>query len=196
MVTVVRDSNNAIRVHSFNGFVVGSFATVAGAVVLAGWLFDIPSLKSVLPGFVSMKTNTAIGFVLGGLSLALLGFTIRSVWVRLLSRLCAGAMALLGLLTLSEYLFDLNFGIDQLLIQEVNGAVGTLSPNRMAPVTAIGLFLLGCVLFLSSFRRTIPAGQRMALLTALFGLLPLVGYFYGASTLIGIGQYTQMASRW
>ena len=86
----------AARTHSFSGFLVGLFATVAGIAVLVGWLFDIPRLKSVLPGFVSMKSNTAIGFVLAGLSLALLGFTIRSAWVRWLSRLCAGATALVG----------------------------------------------------------------------------------------------------
>jgi cytochrome bd-type quinol oxidase subunit 2 len=48
------------------------FSIVVGAVVLFGWTLDITALKSVLPNFVTMKANTALGFVLAGLSLWLL----------------------------------------------------------------------------------------------------------------------------
>ncbi len=185
--------NDATRTRSSKGLLFGLFAIVTGAVVLVGWLFDIPRLKSVLPGFVTMKANTAVGFVLAGLSLALLGWATRAVWVRQLSRACACAMALLGLLTLSQYLFGMDFGIDQLLFREEAGAVGTLSLGRMAPVTAVNFLLLGCALFLAGFRRTIPATQRLALVTGLMGMLPLLGYAYGATELFGIGAYTQMA---
>jgi signal transduction histidine kinase len=185
--------NDATRGRSLKGLLVGLFAVAAGAAVLAGWLFEIPSLKSVLPGVVTMKANTAVGFILAGLSLALLGCAARSAWVRQLSRVCAGATALLGLLTLCQYLFGLDFGIDQLLFREAAGAVGTLSLGRMSPATAVNFLLLGCALFLAGFRRAIPAAQRLVLVTGLMGLLPLVGYVYGATALIGIGQYTQMA---
>ncbi len=35
-----------------------------GLVVLCGWLVDAPLLRSVLPGAVQMKANTAIGLLL------------------------------------------------------------------------------------------------------------------------------------
>jgi hypothetical protein len=44
-----------------------------GAVVLAGWAFGLPLLKSVLPGAVEMKANTAVGLVLSGCALFILG---------------------------------------------------------------------------------------------------------------------------
>jgi hypothetical protein len=47
----------------------GFFAIAVGATVLAGWLFDISILKTLLPGFVPMKANTALAFVLAGGSL-------------------------------------------------------------------------------------------------------------------------------
>ena len=95
---------------------------------------------------------TAVGFILAGLSLALLGCAARSGWVRQLSRVCAGATALLGLLTLCQYLFGLDFGIDQLLFREPPGTVGTLSPGRMAPATAVDFLLLGGAIVLAGSR--------------------------------------------
>jgi hypothetical protein len=44
-----------------------------GATVLAGWAFDVPLLKSVLPGAVEMKADTAPGLVLAGCALFILG---------------------------------------------------------------------------------------------------------------------------
>jgi len=47
------------------------FLVVLGATVLVGWLFDLGLLKSILPGHISMKVNTAIGFVCSGAALSL-----------------------------------------------------------------------------------------------------------------------------
>jgi hypothetical protein len=44
-------------------------AVVTGGTVLVGWAFDIGALKSILPGWVSMKPNTALAFVLIGIAL-------------------------------------------------------------------------------------------------------------------------------
>jgi PAS domain S-box-containing protein len=164
-----------------------------GGTVLVGWIFDVPGLKSVLPGFVTMKANTAVGFVLAGLSLAMLGCAGRSVWMRRLSQALAGATALLGLFTLSQCLFGWDLGIDRLLFSEPAGTVGTVSAGRMDHATAIDFLLLGIALVLAGFRRTILAAQRVALLAGLIGLLALMGYLYGAPNLYGIGRYAQMS---
>jgi len=170
------------------------YVTIAvGVAVLVGWFCKFPALTSVLPGFVTMKTNTALGFILAGVSLALLGRAPPSAAARWISQACAAAVALLGLLTLCQYLFGLNFGIDQLLIHEPAGAVGTLSPGRMAPASAFIFLVFGCALLVAGSRRGIATAQRLALVTGLLGLLPLLGYLYGATALIGVGQYTRMA---
>lgn len=172
---------------------LGLMAAGVGVAVLLGWVFDIGWLKSILPGVVTMKVNTAIGFVLAGISLALLAGAAESVWARRLSRMLAGVTALLGLLTLCQYLSGLDWGIDQILFREAPGAVGTLAPNRMAPVTAINFLLMGCAFVLASFPRTVLAAQCVVLVTGVMGLLPLLGYVYGATALVGVGRYTQMA---
>jgi len=80
-----------------------------------------------------------------------------------------------------------------MFFRESLDAVGTLSPGRMAPNAAINFLLIGCALVLFNFPRGVTAAQALALLTGLNGLLPLIGYLYGATGFIGIGQYTQMA---
>src|SRR3989339_167781 len=42
--------------------------SVAGIVVITGWIFDIGVLKSTSPGWVSMKLSTAFTFLLSGIS--------------------------------------------------------------------------------------------------------------------------------
>src|SRR5438045_3364206 len=90
---------------------------LTGVAVLAGWAFDIPSLKSVVSGWETMKANTALGFVLNGSGLLLLATTDgkRSKALGRLLTACALVTVLLGVLTLLQHLFALDFGIDELL---------------------------------------------------------------------------------
>ena len=49
----------AVRFHLASGLIAGLVGVVALGVI-AGWYFNVPSLKSVFPGFVSMKLNSAL----------------------------------------------------------------------------------------------------------------------------------------
>ena len=44
---------------------------ISGLLVLAGWIFDIQIFKTLLPGLVTMKANTAICFMMVGLAVCL-----------------------------------------------------------------------------------------------------------------------------
>ncbi len=169
---------------------LGWLTAAAGVSVLVGWALDLPVLKSVLPGAVTMKANTALGFVLGGLSIALVP---RGPASRLAGRSLAVATALLGALTLAQYVLQVDLGIDQLLFREPEGTVGTLSPGRMAPTSAVAFLLVGVSSWLARSRRTASIAQALALLVGLLGTLSTTGYAYGATNLFGIGRYTQMA---
>ncbi len=192
-VDVDRKRENKIIKFSKLGMAFGIFTLFMGVMVLLGWIFDIQILKSVMPGFVSMKANTAIGFILSGMSLALMAWSSPAASVRWLARAGAIAVALLGFLTLCQYGFGLNFGIDQFFFHEPSGTVGTFSPGRMAFTTALNFLVFGCALLFADSHRGIVTAQRLVLFTGLMGLLPCLGYLYGATALIGIGRYTQMA---
>ena len=125
-------------------------SVAVGLLGLAGWMFRIPVLKSVIPGQVVIKPNAAICLVLIGLSLWLM----RKVDDRPLPRirelggqLLAALTAAVGLLSLTEHVFGWDLGIDQLLFQETAGdAIGSLRPGLMAPITAMNFLLLGLAL--------------------------------------------------
>ncbi len=145
---------------------VANAVIAIGALVFAGWLFDLEPLKRVLPGLVAMKVNAALCFVLAGISLRLLARepagdraqetsgrrtqqARKAAWGTAIAVAGAVVVALVGLLTLGEYLFNRDLGLDQLVLREEEGAIGTAAPGRMAPATALNFLLLGGALLLA-----------------------------------------------
>ncbi|HSA92347.1 MAG TPA: response regulator, partial [Terriglobales bacterium] len=176
----------------------GLGTTLVGLGVLCGWLFDIASLKSVFPGLVAMKFNTALGFVLTGIALWFLApdsASERKRGPRIAAMICAGLVALVGALSLSEYVFTWNAGIDQLLFVETGPAVETSHLGRMAPITALNFLLLGLALLLMETSRRLGQWLRFCLATVVFlaAFLGLIGYAYGVRHLYALGSFTPIA---
>ncbi len=171
----------------------GTTAIFVGCLVLVGWSFEIATLKSVLPGLGTMKANTALAFILAGVSVRLLKKEQASQRTRRIAHVCAFTVALLGLLTLSEYLFGWDLGIDQLLFQKSLEAVATSNPGRMAPATAINFLALGLALMLLDTRYSQWPIQLLTLAAALIALIPLIGYVYGLHFLYTMSLYSNAA---
>jgi uncharacterized protein YhhL (DUF1145 family) len=98
-----------------------------GLIVLLGWAFHINAFKSILPGYISMKVNTAIGFILLGLSSLLLKSEKPKKWQFTFASLCSSTVFLIGLLTLLEYYYRFDFGIDELFFNDVEGQLPQLN---------------------------------------------------------------------
>ncbi|HXU76067.1 MAG TPA: hypothetical protein VN794_05835, partial [Methylomirabilota bacterium] len=155
-------------------------AMVIGVLTLIGWVGGFAVLKTVLHGAVSMKVNTAIGFVLAGFALGLRVRTSASAPGTLrsqLARISSGAAAFLGLGTLAEYLLNINPGLDQIFLRQELTA-GDTAPGRMAQATALGIALLGlAICFLDDKRVAIRRGApACAFVAMLIGIIALVGY--------------------
>lgn len=155
---------------------------VTGLAGLCGWAFDIPLLRSMIPGAVEMKVNTAIGILLS--SLALLVHDPKpgspGLWI---SRLLALAVAAIGLLTLGQYLLGWNLGIDELLFQD-RGKTFNAIPGRMSPYSALVFAALGAGLYALSLNRLKKVAQGAALVTGFVGAIWLLGYLWNASEII------------
>lgn len=186
-----------------------------GCIVILGWMFNIAALKSVFPGLVSMKANTAICFILAGAALwmwhqfqgtgeresrgerknvaaSLSESQVSNV--RKWALVCSGVVLSIGLLTLLEYWFNLNFGIDQILFKDPAKAIGTADQGRMGANTAFNFVMVGCaLLFLVGNYANYHTIQLLTLAAFFVSLVGFLGYVYSVTSLYGINSYTQMA---
>jgi diguanylate cyclase (GGDEF)-like protein len=181
-----------------NGTAIVTCAAVAvliGSSVLVGWAFHVRILVTWLPGFVSLKANTALCFVAGGVALFFhrrAGHDGRIGW---LVSGCTSVVLVVGGLTLLEYLSGWNLGMDQILVHDTAPGNGTSHTGRMAPNTALAFALLGGALHAargeSDLRRRVSQASGFG---ALFLVMTsFVGYLYGAHVLIGLLSLTRMA---
>ena len=166
---------------------------LGGCIVMLGWIFDIPALKSISFRMVAMKTNAAACFILTGLALWL-SQTKRSEsrLYRFIAQCSAVIAALIGLFTMIEYMSGLNFGIDQFLFREPAGAVFTTYPNRMAFNSAFNFLIIGIVLLLLNGKKSLALflSQLLVLIPGTVALLSLVSYLYGIQPIYFIGGYS------
>lgn len=170
---------------------LGVLSIALGASVILGWYSGATVLIQVHPSFVPMQFNTALGFLLAGIGLVLCRRGGRTIAVG------TGALtALLGGLTLIEYIADVDIGLDQLFMEHYI-TVETSHPGRMAPNTALCFTLSGLVqillgLPLSATRRFLASNLIGSLVFGL-GILSLIGYFADIQPAYGWSSFTKMA---
>jgi len=171
-------------------------------IVLVGWALDIGVLKSLIPGRVTQKPNTAIGLMASGAALLLwrwqMKFQARRPQPMAKRRfpfavfLLAVFAIALGLVNLLEYGLGLNFGIDQLLFETSPDAVDTLAGGRSAPNTAVNFVLIGSALLLL-MRQQYRAAQGFSAAAFAVALLALTGHLYAVADFYRVGSVTGMA---
>jgi PAS domain S-box-containing protein len=167
----------------------------AGFSVLCGWFSDIPALKSVFSGYVPMTPNTAVCFILTGISLLAAQTKPVLPRPRIITQTFAFIVALVGILTLAEYIFGLNIGIDRIFFRQQVEVVLKTFPGRMSPFSAFNFFLIGTALLVldKQTKNGWQPAQLLILLEGVVSLLALVGYAYGVSSLYSVGFYKPMA---
>jgi two-component system sensor histidine kinase/response regulator len=186
------------RLHAFAG---GALAILVGIFVTLGWMLDVSLLKSVLPGRATMKPNTALCFMLCGIALLLVtGTNHRKRLVNNLRKgvvpFCAGVVTIIGVATLTEYLFALDLRIDSLLFRNAVLAEATNSlGGRMSGSTALAFVFLGIALILREANSRIGrlCSEVLLLATLILGMVALIGYAYGVESLYSFHAYRSMA---
>ena len=163
----------------------------AGASVFLAWLIGAEWLKSLVPGTTTMKANTSVLFVLGGVALWLSAVKRERRAVRGL----ASVIAVVAAATLLEYAVDRDLGLDQLLVADRAPVPITAAPGRMGINTAIGFVLAGLALVMAGTQsvRARRLSQWLALTSAALGVVSLTGYAYSVEGTYGLTAYTQIA---
>ena len=172
-----------------------TFALIVSGLVLCGWALDVELFKRLFPRLVAMNPTTAVALILLALSLWLSQSERAGGRAGLIAKLCAGTVALIGLLKLSEVLSGRPVGVDQWLFADKLKLDLSGQPNRMAPNTALNFLLLGSAVLLLNlkFRRGFNIAQACVMVSLCDSLLPMIGYAYGTSMLYGIGHFIPMA---
>ncbi len=172
-------------------------AMVGGAVVLAGYLLDLPALRAILHGWAPMKPTSALCFILNGLALlfSLLttgrpdgANTAPARWSGLLALLLV-LPVLVGLLTLAEHLFGRSLQIEALLVNERLTATASATSFRMAPESAVSHTLLAIALWLNTppslARRRLMISSFLSIMVVALAVSAMSTYFSPALGMFG-----------
>jgi signal transduction histidine kinase len=174
--------------------VAGGAAVLLGVTVLAGWAVGVPALTRLIPGEVIIRPNAALGFVLSGTALLLLApIAGRPGRRRTAGRVAAASAALVGGLTLLEYVLGLDLGIDLVLFRQAQLALPATVGGRMGANAALNFTLLGCACLLLDVGRRFKPAEPAAVVVGLVALTALVGHMFGEVDFYALRHYTPMA---
>jgi PAS domain S-box-containing protein len=169
-----------------------AFVILIGTFVLLGWQFDIDLIKFGFPNSPStMKPNTALCFLLAGMALGLLQLELRIKKAKIKKSLnvvslsLSGLIILISLLTLNQYIWGWNLGIDESLFLDITPSPTTLYPGRMGEGTAFNFLLVGINLLLLRKKAQWAnwLAQTFSILTIEIALLVVVAYLFESDIL-------------
>ena len=168
----------------------GVISSILGLSVLFGWHTQNVALIQISAAFAPMQYNTALGFVFSGLGLLLIIKGHRRTGI------ASGIFVMLmGLLTLAEYIFSVDLGIDQLLMQHYI-TIETSHPGRMAPNTALCFSLAGTALVMlaatTKFRKANVVIATLRSLIFVLSFFALTGYAVCFVEAYGWGGLTRL----
>jgi diguanylate cyclase (GGDEF)-like protein/PAS domain S-box-containing protein len=173
--------------------IAGGLLSLLGLSVIVGWYIHLIILTAIVPGYISMVFNTAFCFAVAGLGL--IGAVYYPLWANRIYTTIGITILLIASLVLSQSIFEINVGIDQLFVKPMFIDQNPF-PGRMATNTAIAFILAGISLILIPCSRTRVIAlviQCLIFLVILLGLSALIGYVLKFQLLYSWYRFTQMA---
>lgn len=171
-----------------NGFLY-TCIFLLGASVVFGWILNASVLVRIVPGLAPMQFNNAVCFMLIGAS----GFA--HLYKHFKLQIAFASVGLLvSSLTLVQYIFSINLGID-LFLMNTQVVLPTAHPGRMAPNSALAHTMSFCALILLASRNNfhVRLSSWLGAAVASTGVVSLAGYLIDFDGGFNWGQYTQMA---
>lgn len=182
----------AIDMHQKIIRIVAYINIVVCSLTVIGWVFDINILKSFIDGTAPMKLNSAITFILLSASMLALRKDGRS------SPLHIGlviASFIIPFLTILQYMFAFDFGIDQAFYKDSYSGSFGLYPGRISQAGSLSFMTIGiCVLMARSkslqLRILSQCGFNLVTLT---GCIAFIGYVYRVPIFYKLSTFSSMA---
>jgi len=171
-----------------------SLVTVAvGITIMIGWIFPGTQVLAMLPG-VTMRFNAAVCFVLFGGALLVSQLHFKKCHAPLFFFL-SSLGTLISLFTISQELFHINTGIDQLFFRDNTPVSSAFQhPGRMAFNASLSFCFLGFgYLFFCTKNRTLhTVSQYLFHVVTLIAGTALIGYMYNVSLYNSLFYVTSM----
>lgn len=156
---------------------------ICSACILLGWLFYLWLPHSLSAIVAEIKPNMAFCFFFSGIGLWIYHERSRG-YLRYLAEFCGAVVFLIGFVTLFEYFFNINVGIDKGIFANYVKMVGGISaPGRMTPFTATNFVLIGFVLFFLDDRHIRYRVHQLFIILLLFNT-----YFHLLAHLYSLGS--------
>ena len=127
---------------------------IIGTLVIIGWVTHNDFLMSIVPGGVKMKFNSALCFLLSSMVLLLHFFPVKNKLQHRIPIAFSVLVSLTGLLTLLEYIFNYNIGIDEFFVRDELSPSAIHYAGRMSPLSALNFLLIGIGLLLLNNKKT------------------------------------------
>ena len=122
------------------------FVAFIGAVVMYGWIADIPLFKSILPTWVTMKFTTAMTFVISGVSVYyVILFCNGKKKAQLFLPIINVAIVILRSIVLFSSWLGVRTSLEDLFVKEAKNAVLTATPGRPSLGTMVCFLTIGFV---------------------------------------------------
>jgi PAS domain S-box-containing protein len=183
------------RLISLSGL-IGALLLLLGIVALAGWQWDVELFKRPVPGTVAMNPATALCFLICAVSIIVpvVRPSMRNVWP-----IGGAIVAAIGGIKLLSLALGSDTWIDSMLFaSKLDGEVGTVLRNRMAPNTALGFLVAGASL--ACYRlgegradNLSRLGEWLAMTLFILAVMPMLGYVYEIKEFYGVMSFIPMA---
>ncbi|AWG21043.1 hypothetical protein FFWV33_05595 [Flavobacterium faecale] len=170
------------------GYIAIAIMTVSCIVVL-GWFFKLTILQTIFPTLVTMKFNTALCFLLLGFSL----LVSNSRYFKTSKNVALFLVIAISLATLLQYVFSVNFGIDEFFVKDINNPLEHVALGRMSPQTGILFFNISLVLFFLQFKnrhKLVDFGLFVAIVLTITGFL---GFVFRSNKVNFIPTFSQIS---
>jgi PAS domain S-box-containing protein len=129
-----------------------------------------------------MQPNSALGVFLVALSVFFTAADGRSEKARFAACAIGAVASLIGLLTLAEYIFSRDPGIDHIFIR---GATSSLYPGRSGPQTAANIAVIGAAAVVYNLDVPVRIGQVLALAAGANAVVAMTGYIFSTTEFYG-----------
>jgi PAS domain S-box-containing protein len=171
--------------------VCSAITLILGTLAMIGWLMDISSLASFVPGYIPIAPSAALAFILLGSAWYLYARAPSRWFTRIYVLISVFSVSLIAPLNLIQFFTGTNVGFEEYFTREILAInPGTYGAGPMSPITAASFLLICAAMVLLLFapgHRAAGLSSGLASVVVLVGLVVFLGYLYGTPQLYGEG---------